>query len=496
MSVLHYFARNSFIRLAAYAVAVVAVFLVTPHILRCLGTDAYGAWGLISGLASYYLLLDFGLLNAVSKYAAAAEATHDAARLQAVFSTALALGCVGFLLVAAAAVVLSLVSDRFAPEHLDLSAFGVSLIIFSLSIALQLMLRSAHGLLAGAMRWTALALLNMLRLVLTSTAVLLILSPAHGPAQNMLYLAGINAAGNAFEALVKLAAVRFSLGVRFSLSGVSMAESVQLLRFGLKSFVTQAGDLLRNRTQIYVIATILSVSQVAFYSLARQFINYMQDIIFAIFGIMNPYFSRLQAVGDTEGYRQPLLDSLRLCYALSSLISLGLIFYGDLFVLRWLGPGYETVQAVLVPSALAGMLAYGETPGSGFLIGLGQHAVLAKYSLLQGLLITILSVPAAWLGGLVAVAWILPCTALLFSLGLMPLRISRIAGLPVKRYYGNLCLSLVPQCLGQSLFYLLVRNLLRPDYLSIALAAAGQSLVALLILIATLKRTASRTAPA
>ena len=77
MSVLRYFARNSLIRLAVFGVGIVAAFLVTPHILRCLGTDTYGAWALISALLGYYLLLDCGMLQAVSQKSSAASAKND-----------------------------------------------------------------------------------------------------------------------------------------------------------------------------------------------------------------------------------------------------------------------------------------------------------------------------------------------------------------------------------------------------------------------------------
>ena len=485
MSVLRYFARNSLIRLAVFGVGIVAAFLVTPHILRCLGTDTYGTWALISALLGYYLLLDCGMLQAVSQKSSAASAKNDPETVRRVFSTALGLGGAGCLLILLAGAALAVFADRLAVSaEVDAATVAVSVFIFSAAAAVQILLRSANGLLIGAMRWTFLACVSMLRTVGGSGAVLLLLSESLSPAENLLRLALISSAQNALEPLFLFVVARASLPAGPRLSLVSPAQARKLVGFGLPILIGQLGETLRNRTQIYIVASLLGPAQVALFSIARQFINYMGDIMLNVFGILSPYFSRMQARGDDEGCRHSLLESLRLSYAVSCFIGLCLILYGGLFLSRWLGPQFFAAREVLTPLALAGIIGFGEYPASGFLIGLGRHHILAVFSIAQGVLITLLSIPAAWQYGLAGVAWTACAVTLFFSLCLVPARVCRAAGLPLRRYYAVLAGGILPQCAVQYAYFLLIRDFLRADYPSLVLACAGQTCLAALTLCA------------
>ena len=484
MSVLRYFARNSLIRLAVFGVGILATFLVTPHMLRCLGTDTYGTWALISTLLSYYLLLDFGMLQAVSRKSSAAAAQSDEETIRRVFSTALCLSLAGFLLILIAGAALAFFADRFTSSPttggtaLDNATVGVSVFIFSATAAVQILLRPANGLLMGAMRWTYLACVTMLRTLCSSGAILFLLSETLTPSENLLRTAVIISSLNAVEPLVLFAVARTGLpaGPRPALA--SLTEARDLLGFGLPILINQLGELLRNRTQIYIVASILGPAQVALFSIARQLINYMGDVMLNVFGILSPYFSHMQAKGDSAGYRHSLLESLRLSYAVSCFIGLCLVLYGGDFLSRWLGPQFLAAHAVLSPLALAGIIGFGEYPASGFLIGLGRHHILAAFSIMQGLLITLISIPAAWRYGLPGVAWTACAVTVFFSLFLVPARVCRVAGMPLGRYYATMAGAILPQTIAQCGYFLAIHEFLQADYLSLFLACTGQACVA------------------
>ncbi len=445
--------------------------------MRCLGQSAYGTWSLIVGLFFYYLLLEFGVYNTIAKKSAEAKVHGDQAEIDALYTTGIVLGFGNFCIILAVGLGMAVFAGEFFGESDYLLTTRYSIMIFSCMAGLQVLSRPAFGILAGAMRWNLLAVFAMARTILSSIGAFVFLTPNLPVADNLLRMACVNSLFFGLEAFALFISVRLGGHARLRFQGVTLGRVKLLWRFGAPLFVSQIGGILRNRTQIYILALMVGTAPLTFYSLARQFVVYMQDIISNVFGIMNPYFSRLQAMGDADGYRRSLLEALRLSYTTSCLIGLGLILYGDVFIVRWLGTEFLDVYTVLLPLALSGIMEHGEIPAQGFLVGLDKHRVLAVVSLGLGVLITVFSFPAAWLWGLRGVAWGVCVLTLASSLGLMPVLVSRAAEMPVWRYYHTILISLGPQVVVQLAYYYCIRDFLYPEYGCIFLYATGQALV-------------------
>lgn len=485
MSTLGYFARNSFIRLFSFGVAIIATFLITPHMLRCLGAAGYGVWALISSLAGYYLLLDFGLFQAVSKYAAAAYAVGDDAECARIRTTAFALNGASCLLALLAAGILSLLANRFFSDASVVSSTGAALGVFSASVALQLLFRTSQAVLTAQLRWNLLAILSMLHAIVVAVLALRLLDPALSVEENLMRLAMIMALGNVMEY-----GCHFCLTLRSGngvprLSDFSMVTAKTLLRYGLPALVASLGDLLKRRTQIFIVAVFLELSAVTLFSLVQQLINYMTSVMLNAFGIMSPYFSRMQARGDMKNCRKSLLEAMRVSYATSSYLGLCAVFYGGLFLSRWLGPQYGEAQSLLLPLGAAAVVSLGGGVVNGFLYGLGEHRILAILSFSEGFIRTFTGIPAAFLYGLSGVVWTMAAATLIMQLGVLPTKVCRAAGLTPRTYYGTVLGSILVQTGAQGAYYLCVMPLLRPDYLVLALACAGQLGIALLSLCAS-----------
>src|SRR5439155_17107750 len=72
-------------------VSLLAMLILTPVLLRSLGSAAYGFWAVLGSLATYLVLCDFGMNTAVAKYTAEYRTTGQLERLSATVSTILAM---------------------------------------------------------------------------------------------------------------------------------------------------------------------------------------------------------------------------------------------------------------------------------------------------------------------------------------------------------------------------------------------------------------------
>ncbi|MEW6211249.1 MAG: oligosaccharide flippase family protein, partial [Acidobacteriota bacterium] len=69
--------RNVLMNWVAFAVTMIAGFLMSPFLVRHLGDAVYGVWVLLGSLAGYLGLLDFGLIPSMVKYVAEHRARSD-----------------------------------------------------------------------------------------------------------------------------------------------------------------------------------------------------------------------------------------------------------------------------------------------------------------------------------------------------------------------------------------------------------------------------------
>lgn len=114
-------ARNTFVSWLNFSIAAVSNLILTPFILRKIGTPAYGLWIIISQLCAFALILDFQ--PAVTKYVSAARGTHDKRQISRVLSTALLLNCsIATLILAVMSIALSIGANMRVGDLADVTA--------------------------------------------------------------------------------------------------------------------------------------------------------------------------------------------------------------------------------------------------------------------------------------------------------------------------------------------------------------------------------------
>lgn len=477
MSVLRYFARNSLVRLLAFGISVVATFVITPHMLRCLGKVNYGAWAFVSSLSIYYLMLDFGMLQALIKYMSGLHEKGSREERNILFTNACCINILACLLVLVGGAIVSLFIGEMTQHEVSARLLLLCLGLFTASMAFQLLCRTFYGLLVAQMRWTLLAVLYMLKTLAVSAAIFYTTSATAAADDNLVSVAVIVSAGNVLESLSTLFFSLRSENLRFALSFLRLAEVKKLLRFGFPVLIVSLGDFLRSNVQIFIVSALLGLAQTAIFSLARQFINYTNSIMQNVFGILNPYFSRLEARKDDEGIRHSLLQALKLSYGTSTYLGLCLAFYSNLFLTRWLGPQFSEVHGVLLPMALSSILALGQYPANGYLYGVGRHSIIAVLGIGEGVFNVITCVPAMLLYGLPGIGWALLAGTILTRFILLPTRVCSVSGISPGRYYLVITSAIMPQILGQGLFFWVLQPFLQPEYPYLIAACAGQALI-------------------
>lgn len=477
MRMMRYLIRNSTLRLVSFGVGIVFALFVTPVIINAIGQAAYGVWALISATVANYLLLDFGLSQAVSKFVAAAIAREDQKEINRICSTGIALNVISCLLSCIITIILLYLGKDHIPQSADFAQAQTYFAIYAGTFSLLFLFRTWNGVLAGEMRWTLLAFISMVKNVIVSLSVLIWISGDNG----LMFLSVVNGAGFLLEGVAYWLFARrgFSVSIRFKY--VDWRLGGELFRFGLTSLVAQVGQAMRFRSQPYIIVKAIGAEGVAVFSIATQLISYFTNLIRSAFGIFIPHFSRLQAQHDHDGIRQSMLSALWLSYRVSAYVGLCLVFYGGEFVELWLGPEFRDVQLVLVPMAIGTIFSTSIIPAQEFLMGISQHRITAICNIGEGICVVFASMISMMYFGIVGVGWSFFFCSFIFRACLLPYYAFRQADAPLSSYIQLLGCVALTHVLPQWIFWISVKDYMGPGYLSLFAMSVMQGLVIILV---------------
>lgn len=385
---------------SSYAGAAVngAVLLVlTPLVVRMLGTAEYGIWVLASALGSYFGFLNAGSGAAGVRAVASLEATgkrgETSRALGSIFRIYLAAGVVA---AAGLATVSFLALDRFriAPERVGEARALLLLIAANFLVSFPLGLtRSA---LAGLHRF---GILNgvevgcgLFRFVV-SAAVLL-------AGFGLVALGAVQLVSSVAGHAIRWLALR-RIAPHLSLTGgrewaglVPGVPAFSALAFGTESLRT-----LFDNADLLILGFLAGPPGVAAFGVALTLASLGSKVLQPLTGVFFPLASRMEALGQRDESARALTVATRVNLALSIPVVSLLLVDGDAYLRLWIGealPGSATALRIL---AVLHLVSAASTAAGTYLFGAGRVGVLLKAETVRYALNLALAFPAyRWLG--------------------------------------------------------------------------------------------------
>ncbi len=358
-----------------------AVFLLlTPFMIRKLGLETYGLWVLTTALAEWLQLFDFGLREAVAKFAAAYQARSDARSVRSLAETALSfyLG-MGCLALGAGVALTLLVLPRLLEGPSELHSATTALLILVASAAISLPANLAGGILEGLSRFDLLNLFRvghaLLRLVLIVVAL-----------QFDMGLVGLALAE--LVGRIALHACRWAAVYKIERNVIPRPrlhpEHWRVLRrFGFWNWIQQGSALLMARVYEPIIAVFTGLPAVGAFHAGRRLATIPAEAVVPMAGVLFPLSSEMGAMRRKEALGQTLLASTKVSTALAIPLTMVLAFGASPIQENWLGgdvPGMVAVLAVFSVYFLVEAIGH---PASAILFGLGHVRLLALSAVVE-----------------------------------------------------------------------------------------------------------------
>jgi len=371
-------------------------FIITPFIIRRLGEEQYGIWGLVFSILDYFWFFDLGLNTAVCNFCARFIAVKDHEKINEVISTALFY----FSMVAVAVWAIAPFIAKYAYRFFKVSPayrheFGILILMTTITWGLCIALHIFVSALDGFQRFDLTSRVWVAMLVVRSLGYLLVLKSGHG----LVAMAAVFIASQILAYLLNFLNVRRVFPqLRLSTSYIRVAMFRDILRYGVKSFAASTSTLVLNQSGTVMIGHYLSGAAVGFYVLPSKLLQNAVDTVSRIALVTRSTAAELTATGDRDATLALGIYSNRYSLALFMPLVVFLAVYGHALILRWVGPQMAEHSAPLLPAFLLSnaLVLAAQFNSSSLLYGLSAHGGYARAMIVEAILY------------LAALVWVIP----------------------------------------------------------------------------------------
>ena len=411
---------------------VVGIFFglfLTPYMLEKLGEDAYGVYALASLFAGWCGLLDFGMTTTVSRYVTRYFTKGDRVGVNETGSTAIVLfGGIASLVLGLACAASGGVKF-LGPAFDNTGVLGNALFFAGVAFAVSKISDGVCGVIKGALRQELTGAANLcFRIIFGLVNFVVLWSGGRVVALFVANLVMTFLQLVAYIIIVRIAVPTFTFSFHF----FRKKRVRSLFGYSFYTFLIQAGEIAVNRSDLIVIAALMSTSEVARYNLVVvTLVSYFNSFIYETSSWQINWFARLAAleytqedwreqnvelkknkknISDWPKFKKEFYDSRDAIARGATYFSIFLAFavfaFAKPFIVRWIGPQYlDALPALALYVLTLGVYRGVAESNAKILQGLAKHRILALAAILHGILNIILSVAFIKCGlGLLGVA--------------------------------------------------------------------------------------------
>jgi O-antigen/teichoic acid export membrane protein len=232
-----------------------------------------------------------------------------------------------------------------------------------------------------------------------------------------------------------------ALQVKVSLARLSILRI--LLKFGSVAAVIAVADILIVGMDSILIGKWVGLPAVGIYGIAVTILRPVASLVTSGMNVLMPRFAALDGLGDHEKTRQLLIKSL----AVSSFLSFGgcmiAVVLAKQFILWWVGTGFAESVLILWVLSIGSAFSVAQHPSIGFMYAVNKHYYYAIAIIIEAAVNFSLSIILVFRYGMLGVALGTLIPMLIIRVCVMPLYVSRVAGLSLREYLRPILLPAI-----------------------------------------------------
>ncbi len=322
--------------------------LYTPIMLGLLGQSQYGLYQLVASVVSYLSLLTFGFSSAYVRFYSRYKVQSDIegiARLNGLFLTVfsgialLALVCGSIL----TANIHNLFAAKLLPEEIETAKILMAILVFN--IALSFPFSVFNSFITANEKYFFQRMLDLIKTLSSPFITLPVLLMGHGSVGLVLATTALNIGIEIIYTIYCFRVLRIQINFR----NFDFTLLKEIAVFSSFIFINIVVDKINWNVDNFLLGMYQGTAAVAVYSIASQLNNYYLTFSLAISSVFVPRINQLAFKEDADKNLNELFVKVgRIQFIVLSLILSGIIFFGQDFILLWIGKDYATSYIILI----------------------------------------------------------------------------------------------------------------------------------------------------
>jgi O-antigen/teichoic acid export membrane protein len=466
---------GSILRTVEFVAGALVGLVMMPFIIHSLGDKMYGLWIFVGSFLGYYSLMDFGISLAVQRYCAKSIALKDYEDANSTINSAFAVFIGIGLLVLLVSCGISILVPMVMHNIVEKAMFSKVVFILGMNFAFGLPLRVFAGVLNANFRYDINAGIEIIKLCIRTFLIIIFLKNGYGVIALALITCVVDLTAYLFKYFI---ARRLYSYIKLNVFKFDKSKVRSLLNYSYVRFIIEITNQLKFNVDNIVIVACIGMNEVTMYSIGARLVRYYTDFIGSSISITTPLFSMYEAIGDQGAIQTAYIFLTKISSYLSILIGSILILFGKVFILRWMGNGFEQANTVLLILIVPSIFLNAQFPSINLLYGVSKHKYYAITNCVEGVLNVVLSVALSRKFGIYGVALGTAIPMLITNIFIQPIYVCKIIKLPFHKYYVNLMVPVIILSVSTVyIFWFFVQNLLTADYFAISCWATVESIL-------------------
>lgn len=409
MTALQRLIRNIATNWFGLVVNIVISFFLAPFVVNKLGSTYYGVWAITLQFTGYLYLMDFGVRDAVVRYASKFRAIGARTRLNEIIRVALEIYFPVFL----AAIVISVAGawafpHVFSVDEIPVREVRIVVLLVGLTIAQTFLFNVFVGVLHGFQRFDVGNYIGIGIGLLRAGSIVVALNAGYS-------IVGLSVIQVLVGLLSGILGFVFALrtmnreGFRFRWARLAhrrrMALVKRMVGYSVYVFINNIGQKTSVAAGPIIIGIFLPVAAVTPYAIAGNLANYAKSLMISSSWAFNPLVSHYASLKDAARLTEVIRRGAKLPLVVGLPVTIAYILVGDTFIGLWMGPQY-----VIEAAAVLTILAFMETMSAphhvmaAALYGMSKHQSLAFMRVGEAVANIALSISLIKAWGIVGVA--------------------------------------------------------------------------------------------
>ncbi len=309
--------------------------IYTPILLNSLGKDLYGVYSLCISIASYFTILDFGLGNAVVRYASIYKDKNDSEKNNInglFFVIYLILGLIALII----GLIVAFNIDKFFSANFtnsDVKIAQIIILILTINVSISLPLSVFSSIVTAYQKFIFLKLLNIFKTFASTIIMILFLILGYKAITislitlitNLIYLI-----------IITIYAVK-KLNVRLNFKIKNRKVIKEIFSFSFFVFILLIIDKVNLNVDMIILGKISNPSELTIYSIASKIFQIYITLCGVISSMLLPRYMALVKEKKTKELNNDFIEKSKWQLIISVFICTSFLLIGNEFINIWLG---------------------------------------------------------------------------------------------------------------------------------------------------------------